>query len=167
MKIPFEIIEKDGFPAIKNENSSVAVLLYTLDEKEIIDKVGVVIEKNPHFHGNSYTGPILGTVEADDRSLLARAKAEALEESGFNVGDHDRWSFLGELYTSKLFPESIYCYAADITGLEPSPPKGDGSKQEEGIRFVLLPLNRAKQIPDSILQTIFFKLFSKFYQSQF
>jgi 8-oxo-dGTP pyrophosphatase MutT (NUDIX family) len=164
--LPFEIVSKDGFHAIKNENSSVAVLLYTLDENDLLDKVGVVIEKNPHFPEGAYTGLILGTVESEDPSLLSRAKAEAMEEGGYDIKDSTRWDFLGEIYTSKLFPESIYCYCADITGLKSSPPKGDGSKYEEGIEFALLPLNRARMIPDSILQTCFFKLFSKLYKNQ-
>lgn len=164
--LPFEIVNKDGFHAIKNENSTVAVLLYTLDDNDLLDKVGVVIEKNPHFSEGSYTGIILGTVESDDPSLLSRAKAEAREESGYEVSESSRWDFLGEIYTSKLFPQSIYCYCADVTGLKASAPEGDGSDQEKGINFVMLPLNRAQQIPDSILQTCFFKLFSKLYKNQ-
>lgn len=165
--LPFEIVTKNGYHAIKNENSSVAVLVYTLDDNEILDKVGVVIEQNPHFHNNTYTGIILGTVEPDDPSLLSRARAELLEESGYAANEINRWEFLGELYTSKLFTESIYCYAVDVTGIEPSPPPGDGSSQEKNIKFVLLPLNRARLIPDSILQTCFFKLFSTLYKNQF
>jgi len=164
--LPFEIVSKNGFAAIKNENSAVAVLLYTLDDNDLLDKIGVVIEKNPHFSEGSYTSLIMGTVESDDPSLLSRAKAEALEEAGYEVKDNDRWDFMGEIFTSKLFPESVYCYCADITGLKSSLPKGDGSKQEDGIDFVLLPLNRAKEVPDSILQACFFKLFSKLYKNQ-
>jgi 8-oxo-dGTP pyrophosphatase MutT (NUDIX family) len=164
--LPFEIVTKDGFHAIKNKNSSVAVLLYTLDENELLDKIGVIIEKNPHFPEGSYTGMVMGTVESDDPSLLSRAKQEVLEEAGFEVSDKTRWDFLGEIYTSKIFPESIYCYCVDITGLSGSTPKGDGSSAEQGIQFVLLPLNKATKIPDSILQSSFFKLFSKLYKNQ-
>ena len=164
--LPFEIITKDGFPAITHENSTVAVLLYTLDENELLDRVGVVTEKNPHFADGTYTGIILGTVESQDPSMLARAKQEALEEAGYEVAESDRWDFLGEIYTSKLFPDSIYCYCADITSLKPSAPKGDGSPQEKGISFSLIPLNRVQKIPDSIFQSCFFKLFSKLYKNQ-
>lgn len=164
--LPFDVVTKDGFHAIKNKNSVVAVLLYTLDENELLDKIGVVIEKNPHFPEGTYTGMIMGNVESDDPSLLSRAKQEALEEAGYDVSDKTRWDFLGEIYTSKLFPESIYCYAADITGLEGSKPKGDGSRNEEGIKFSLLSLNKARKVPDSILQSCFFRLFSKLYKNQ-
>jgi 8-oxo-dGTP pyrophosphatase MutT (NUDIX family) len=164
--LPFEIVSKEGFHAIKNQNSTVAVLLYTLDDNDLLDKVGVVIEKNPHFSGGNYMGLILGTVEKDDPSLLWRAKTEAREESGIDVSETTRWDFLGEIYTSKLFPQSIYCYCADVTGLKRNSPKGDGSPHEEGMEFAMLSLNRAQEVPDSILQTCFFKLFSKLYKNQ-
>jgi 8-oxo-dGTP pyrophosphatase MutT (NUDIX family) len=164
--LPFEIITKDGFHAIKHENSSVAVLLYTLDENDLLDKIGVVTEKNPHFAEGSYTGLILGTVESDDPSLLSRAKQEALEEGGYDITEKDRWDFIGEIYTSKLFPESIYCYCADVTGLSGGTPQGDGSDQEQGIKFDLIPLNKASKIQDSIFQSCFFKLFSKLYKNE-
>jgi len=163
---PFEIITKDGFHAIKHENSSIAVLLYTLDENDLLDKIGVVTEKNPHFSEGTYTGIIMGTVESEDSSLLFRAKQESIEEAGYEITDNDRWDFLGEIYTSKLFPESIYCYSADVTGLTPSVPSGDGSPQEKGIQFTLLSLNKAQKIPDSILQSCFLKLFTKLYKNQ-
>ena len=162
---PFEIISKDGIHAILSKNSSVAVMLYTLDDDGLLDKIGVVTEKNPHFTDKVYTGPILGTVESDDPSLLSRAKQEAIEEAGYVI-ESDRWDFLGEIYTSKLFPESVYCYCADITGLEFNKPEGDGSSQEKGIQFSLIPLNRAKKIPDSIFQSCFFNLFSMLHKTE-
>jgi 8-oxo-dGTP pyrophosphatase MutT (NUDIX family) len=164
-KSPFEVVIKDGYHAIRSENSSVAVLLYTRDEQGILDKVGIIVENNPHFPEKSYTGLIMGTVESEDPSLLARAKQEAKEEGGYEV-ENDRWDFLGEIYTSKLFPESIYCYSADITGLSGEKPMGDGSVHEKGIKFSLVPLSKVEKIPDSILQSCFFKLFSKLYKNQ-
>lgn len=164
--LPFKIEEKDGIYAIKNKNSAVAVLLYTLDENELLDKIGVVTEKNPHFQGGTYTGMLLGTVESDDPSLLFRAKKEALEEAGYDITEMSRWEFLGETYTSKLFPESIYCFCADITGLKGEIPKGDGSTNEEGIKFNLLSLGKSQKIADTILQNCIFKLFTKLYKTQ-
>lgn len=164
--VPFDIVSKDGFHAIKTKKSSVAVLLYTLDENELLDKIGIVTEKNPYFTEGSYTGLILGTVENEDPSLLYRAKQEALEEGGYDISEKSRWDFIGELYTSKIFPTSICCYCADITGLKGEKPKGDGSSAEEGIQFNLVSLNKAQKISDSILQTCLFKLFTKLYKNQ-
>ena len=166
MEAPFSIIEKEGFYAIDNKNSSIAVILYTLDENDLLDKIGAVTEKNPHFPGGFYTGMVMGTVEADDTSLLARAKAEAMEEAGYDITENTRWDFLGEIYASKLFPDSINCFCADVTGLASIAPRGDGSSQEKGISFKLLTLKEVQKLPDSIFQACFFKLFSKLYKTQ-
>ena len=159
-----EIVNKDGVEAIKNKKTAVAVILYTLDESELLDKIGVVTEKNPHFPDGTYTGLVMGGIEIDDKSLLSRAKAEAKEEAGYEI-ENERWNFLGEIYASKLIPDPVYCYSADITGLEGSKPKGDGSEIEKGISFQLIPLSSVQSIPDSLLQTCFFKLFSKLYKN--
>ena len=161
--LPFEIVNKDGFSAIKNKNSGIAILIYTLDENELLDRIGIITEKNPHFPEGSYKGLVMGTIESDDSSLLSRAKKEALEEIGYDISDNNRWDFLGEIYTSKIFTDSIYCYSADVTGLDN---KKASTKQDKNSKFSLVPLNRAQKIPDSILQSCFFKLFTKLYKNQ-
>ena len=166
MTTPFEIIQKDGIHAIKCKKSAVAVILYTLDTEDLLDQIGVVTEQNPHYPGGIYSSVVLGGIESDDSSLLSRAKAEVLEESGYDVNEAERWNYMGELFTSKLLPEPIYCYSANITGLDAKSPKGDGSLSEKNIKFELLPINRVQEIKDSILQACFFKLFSKLYNNQ-
>jgi 8-oxo-dGTP pyrophosphatase MutT (NUDIX family) len=162
---PFEIVDKEGFHAIVSKNSGVAVLVYSLDEEGVLDKIGIVTEKNPHFPEKTYSGLVMGSIEPEDPSLLSRAKAELVEESGYDVPEKDRWDFLGEIYTSKLFPESIYCYSVDVTEIPRTAPSGDGSKQEKGIEFSMVPLSKVRQIPDSIFQSCFFKLFMKFHKT--
>lgn len=161
-----EIVTKDGFQAIKTGRSAVAVLLYTLDENDLLDKVGIVTEKNPFFSDGAYTGLILGTVEHEDPSLIYRAKKEALEEAGYDISDNSRWDFMGELYTSKMFPSALVCYSADVTGLKGEKPKGDGSEQEDGIKFNLVSLAKARKIQDSVLQSCLFNLFMKLYKTE-
>ena len=164
--LAIEIVTKDGVHAVVNKNSGVAVLLYTEDQYSQLDKIGIVTEKNPHFEDGTYTGIIMGTIEKDDSSLLMRAKQEALEESGYDVQENDKWNFLGEIHTSKLFTGTIYCYAANVTGLASSAPKGDGSKSEKDIEFKLITINQLQKIPDSVLQACFLKLFTKLYKNK-
>lgn len=162
-----EIINKDGFNAVRCSKTAVAVILYTLDESGLLDQIGIVTEKNPHFKSGSYSGLVMGGVEADDTSLLSRAKIETKEESGYDVIENERWTYLGELFTSKIIPEPIYCYSADVTGLDASAPKGDGSEHESTIQFDLIDLAKIRNINDSIVQSCFFKLFSKLYNKEF
>jgi 8-oxo-dGTP pyrophosphatase MutT (NUDIX family) len=164
MQEAFELVNVDGTYAVLNKHSVVSVLVYTLDENGVLDKIGAVTEPNPHFPNGIYTGPVMGKVEADDKSLLSRAKQETLEETGYEVIETERWSFLGEMITSKLLPGPVYCYSVDVTGIQQGEIKGDGSEQEANLKFELLDLNKASEINDTILQTCFFKLFNKLYK---
>jgi len=167
MQEAFEVINIEGIYAVLNTHSAVAVLVYSLDEKGVLDRIGVVTEPNPHFLSKTYTGPVMGRVETEDKSLLSRAKQETKEESGYDVNDQSRWSFIGEMITSKLLPEPVYCYAVDVTGLEQGEITGDGSEKEKALKFELLDLNRVSEINDTILQACFFKLFNKLYKKEF
>jgi 8-oxo-dGTP pyrophosphatase MutT (NUDIX family) len=160
METPFDVINKDGYHAIKNNNSTVAVIIYTLDDNELLDKIGIVTENNPHFSEGTYVGLVTGKIESDDPSLLSRAKIETKEESGYLVSDNERWDFLGEVYTSKILPDSVYCYSVDVTGLEKEKTASDTTK------FNLVSLSKIEKIPDALLQTCFFKLFTKLYKQK-
>ena len=164
MQEAFELVNVDGTYAVLNKHSVVSVLVYSLDENGILEKIGAVTEPNPHFPEGIYTGPVMGKVESEDKSLLERAKQETKEESGYDIPDSSKWFFLGELITSKLLPGPVYCYAVDVTGIEQGEITGDGSEQESNLKFEMLDLNKASEINDSILQTCFFKLFNKLYK---
>lgn len=163
---PFEIVEKDGIYAIKALDSCVIVLPYTLDQDGSIDSVGMVKERNPHQQTGFYIGPVMGTLEKDDRSIIHRAKKELTEETGYNVEELEKWVFLGEMVISKTMPDPIYFYAVDITGKDSSSPQGDGSPQEEGIEFMKVPLSELAKTKDVILNACFFKLFTSMYKNQ-
>jgi 8-oxo-dGTP pyrophosphatase MutT (NUDIX family) len=167
MQEAFEVINIEGTYAVLNKDSVVAVLVYTLDENGVLNKIGAVTEPNPHFPSQTYTGPVMGKVETEDRSLLSRAKQETKEETGYDVKDQSRWSFIGEIITSKLLPGPVYCYTVDVTGIEQGEITGDGFDHEKELKFELLDLNRAFEINDAILQTCFFKLFNKLYKKEF
>lgn len=163
---PFDIVDNDGIYAIKAKDSCVVILPYILDSDGSIEMIGVVEEKNPHFEAGTYKGPVMGGLEKGDSSIIQRAKLEMEEETGYNVQDLNRWIFLGQVYASKTMPDPIYCYAVNITDLKGEAPKGDGSSQEEGIKFHLLPLSEIWSVPDALLYTCFFKLFSSLYKNQ-
>ena len=167
MQEAFELVNIEGTYAVLNKHSAVAVIVYNLDERGILDKIGVVTEFNPHFRGEKYTGPVMGKVEIEDKSLLSRAKQETKEETGYDVPSSDRWSFLGEVITSKLLPGPVYCYSVDVTGIQQGEITGDGSAQESNLKFDFLNLNQVSEINDSILQTCFFKLITNLYKNDF
>jgi 8-oxo-dGTP pyrophosphatase MutT (NUDIX family) len=150
-----------------SQNPAVAVITYSLDDSGVLDKVGIVTEKNPLFPGGVYQSVVVGTLEEDDESMLERAMQETQEEAGYVIEDSSRWSYLGEIYTSKQFRVPLYCYCVDVTGIDNDPPTGDGSEEEKGIQFSMESLDKVRIIPDALLQSLFMKLFFKLYQNFF
>jgi 8-oxo-dGTP pyrophosphatase MutT (NUDIX family) len=165
MEKPFEIIESDGFYCVKCKKSSVAVITYRLGEDGLLEGVGLVTEKNPFFRDSVYKGLVMGGVEREDKSLLMRAKQETMEEAGYEVNDDLRWKYIGEMNTGKVVQNPVYCFSVDLTGLDGSAPRGDGTENEKGISFEFIPLNQAFNIPDSLYQACLFKLFANLYKT--
>jgi 8-oxo-dGTP pyrophosphatase MutT (NUDIX family) len=160
-------IEKSGDLEALRMTPGVAVILYTLDESGLLDKIGIVTEKNSFFPGGVYKSVVTGKVEESDESFLERAVQETLEETGFLVENDECWMYLGEIYTSKFISSPLYCYSADVTGLTASKPFGDSSEAENGIEFEMMSLDKVKNIPDALLQSLFMKLFLKLYKNFF
>lgn len=160
------IKEIDGIKAVRFSKACVAVIAYTLDENGVINEIGIVKEKNPHFEQGFSQNVIMGTVESDDTSLLQRAMIELKEEGGAEVLDSLKWSFLGELYTSKISPDLIYMFAVNLTGTSLEKPKGDPGTSEKILSFTMTPVQQALDSSDSITMSIFFKLFMQIYQKE-
>lgn len=150
---------------ISLQDSGVAVILYSLDAEGLLEKIGIVTEKDDKFPGGIYRSIVTGSIEEDDESMLDRAVAEVFEETGYNAGRNANWKFLGEMYTSKFFSNPLYCYSLDVTSLTNTPPKGDGSQSEKGIEFEMMKLDQVKRIPDALLQAMFMKLFVELYKN--
>ena len=111
MEQQFRVEVKDDVHGVKKQKSVVAVIVYTLDDDGLLDRVGIVTEKNPFFSSGTVQCLVMGTVENNDSSLMSRAKQETLEESGYDVKDSSLWSFIGEIYPIKYFIDPVYCYS--------------------------------------------------------
>ena len=46
MELPFQIVQKDGYNAVKYK-PGVAIIAYQLDDDQLLDKIGIVKETNP------------------------------------------------------------------------------------------------------------------------
>jgi len=159
-----EIIEKDDLRAVKFDKPGVAVISYTLDESGVINAIGVVKETNSLFEKGYTENLVMGGVETDDTSLLQRAAKELKEEGGLEVADVKKWSYLGDIFISKMCLDPVHLFSVDVSGLTPQVPQGDG--HEKIISFSLMPVQDALKIGDSILVSAFFKLFLKIYKKE-
>lgn len=158
-----KIIEQEGIQVVKFDNPAVGVICYEMDQNGVISTIGIVKEKNPHFDSGYSESIIMGTVENNDSSMLERAMKELKEEAGLEVLESTKWSYLGELLTSKISPDPIYLFAVNVSGMTPQVPSGDG--EENIISFSMVP---AKDLntKDSVVLSSFFKLFLKIYNKE-
>lgn len=72
--------------------------------------------------------PITGSIEEDEdpRDTAAR---EAFEEAGYAVELH-KTCYIGKYIASTQANETVYLYVSNVTGMEPTEPKGDGGYHE-------------------------------------
>jgi 8-oxo-dGTP pyrophosphatase MutT (NUDIX family) len=159
-----EIKELEGFKAVRFDEACVAVIAYTLDANGMIQNIGIVKEKNPHFESGYSENIVMGAVEKEDTSLLQRAMIELKEEAGIELNDSLKWKYIGEIYTTKISPDPIYLFSVNATNVEREQPKGDNGGIEQIISFSFIPPNEALKMSDSIVLSAFFKLFMQLYQ---
>ena len=156
-KTPLSIVNKNGIYAVDSQTSLIAVMLYTVDENNLLDTIGILKEENSHFHNNEFNTIIIDSVDSSDKALLSKAKLKVSDETGLDIIDNSKWIYLGEVHSSKLFTTSIYCFGANVTGL-------NLSKTDTKITFE--PLNKIQSIPDAILHSCFLKLFTKLHKNE-
>jgi 8-oxo-dGTP pyrophosphatase MutT (NUDIX family) len=155
----FDVIDIDGWLGIEPRNINVIVMPYTRDDNGMIDKIGVRSEKNPMRSKLDIT-LITGDVDDADSDIMATAIRETNEESGYNVEDFDRWTYLGLFTNSKLVKQEQPCFAVDITGLTQGDAIGDGSKHEEESSFSLVSVGDALLSTDVYIPAVFVRAFN-------
>jgi hypothetical protein len=161
----FDVIEIEGHEKIKMTKMSVAVMPYTIDENRLVDKVGLLREYNTLREGDYCHTLITGTIDYEDDSLLYTAKRELKEEGGFETPDNEneRWLYLGNFFPYKDSDRQVPTFAVDVTGLEQTEPKTDGSKKESLSRLEMIPANNIMISEETLVLAAFLRLFNYFY----
>lgn len=154
-----QVIENKGRVGIKQKNPSVMILPYIVDENGNPKSVGLISEPSDIKDEQMIHTIITGSPEKSDVDILATAKRELLEESGYDVPDTDRWDFLGNIQSSKLVVNGNPAFGVDVTGMERSDKKGDGSESEKNSKFKLFQLNDALNFDDALISCLFLKIF--------
>jgi len=121
-----EVIENNDRVGIKQKTPSVMILPYTLDESGNPKKLGLIAEPSAIKETKiSYT-IITGSPDESDVDILATAKRELSEESGYTVEDIEKWDYLGNISTSKMVVNGNPAFGVNITGVEKEEKTGDG-----------------------------------------
>ncbi len=154
-----EVIENKGIVGIKQKNPSVIILPYTTDESGNPRSLGLIAEPSSIKEEKITYTIITGSPEDSDVDILATAKRELKEESGYEVDDTEKWDFLGNIQSSKLVVNGNPAFGVDVTDLQNDEKEGDGSKTEENTKFSLVPINDAINLDDALISCLFLKIF--------
>jgi 8-oxo-dGTP pyrophosphatase MutT (NUDIX family) len=154
-----EVIENKGIVVIKQKNPSVIILPYTTDESGNPKSLGLIAEPSAIKEEKITYTIITGTPEDSDVDILATAKRELKEESGYEVDDTEKWDFLGNIQSSKLIVNGNLAFGVDVTDLQNDDKEGDGSETEANTKFSLLPINDAINLDDALISCLFLKIF--------
>ena len=152
MTSKLEITLIDGIEAVKSD-SKICVAIYTLDNDNSINMIGLYSEKNPHFN-EDYVKFVMDKIEKNDNSILSKAKNIVKTRCGYDISDSLKWTYLGEFFTSDEIVSSVYCYGVDVTGLE----------EIKTSDFNLKNVNEIRTVKDSVTQACFFRLFINLYK---
>lgn len=154
-----ECIKIENNLYIRQIEPGVIIMPYTLDNEGNPDKIGILNEVSNHRPGGMSSTLITGSQDISDSNVLQTAIRELEEESGFKVTDIKRWNFLGTIFTSKLVTNPNPCFSVDITSLAAEEKKTDGSEEEKDSKFVLLDIEEALNLDDSLVSSLFIKTF--------
>lgn len=155
----FNVVEKDGFIGIRPHSLSVKVFPYITGNSGLPEEVVLIKEPHPFRKGGEQIAIVSGSAEGEDPDLLATAQRELLEETGFEVTDPNRWTYLGTVNSAKSVDSEDPAFAVDVTGIERQEAKGDGSKAEAQMETVIMPIKKALDLPDMYIPALFIRVF--------
>ena len=155
----FEVLEKDGSFGIRPHHLNVIVFPYILGATGLPEEVILVKEKNKFRKGGEHISLVTGDAEGEDPDVLSSAQRELKEETGYDVTDTNRWTYLGLITTSKILEQEQPAFACDVSGISRKEPEGDGSKAEEQMKVLVMPIREALDLPDAYIPALFVKVF--------
>lgn len=161
----FSVIERESdngsmMTGLEPSHDGIVVLPYTTNEIGEIDLFGIIYECNPLRPDGFWNTCITGGID-DNEDALEAAKRELFEESGYEQRDDDKWSYLGNLFVSKLVDSELSCFAVDITDIKIKNKKGDGTKNEELSKFNLVSLDKLILEEDCYILSMLMKFYVK------
>lgn len=155
----FDVIEKDGWFGIKPHHLNVIVFPYIIGNTGLPEELVLVKEKNPLRTNGENIALVTGDAEGEDPDILSTAQRELKEETGYDVTDPNRWTYLGLVTNSKLVCQEQPAFCVDVTGISSSNPIGDGSVKEKKMEVVVMSIKEALDLPDVYIPALFMKVF--------
>ena len=155
----FRVEERNGSTGMIPLFTNVVIMPFISDEQGLPLSIGVLKEPNPFREGGMSVSLISGTTEEEDPDLLATAKRELKEESGYDVQDNKKWFYLGSVPSSKFVDHEQPCFAVDVTDVPKGDPEPDETEKENGMEFKFISANDVVKHKDIFIPGLFLKLF--------
>lgn len=152
------VIDRDGWVVVRDmDGLGVAVLPYRIQGRDLwyLCRMEPCPSHGPCILPSSLTG---GLKEGEEPA--AAAARELYEEAGYQV-PLEHLIPLGEVWPSKLVELRVFLFAANVTGLEHTKPKGDGSSWEALASNVWYRETQALTVPDAVWGTMILRLKAK------
>ena len=156
-----DVVEIKEHYYLISKKHRVTVLPYTIDSRNLLDKVGVVKDYNYVFEDYDYT-LINGYISQDDGTDLVAANRVLFETIGTNVTNADDWMYLGSLYNNLTSDSAISLYCVDVTQVEIAESE-ELVQNKEKVKFQMIDVSKAVTSDDSLILSSFFRLFNYFY----
>jgi ADP-ribose pyrophosphatase YjhB (NUDIX family) len=118
----------EGFQYLERKNKNSIAMMITRDTStgiEVYARYQPTTAYGTDVFSSMICCPVTGSIEQGEEYSIT-AQRECLEEAGFKVTREDMNS-LGEYIVGTQTNEICYCYHVDVTGKEPTVPKGDGT----------------------------------------
>lgn len=155
----FRVEERNGSTGMIPLFTNVVIMPFISDEQGLPLSIGVLKEPNPFREGGMSISLISGTSEEEDPDLLATAKRELKEESGYDVPDNKKWFYLGSVTSSKFVDHEQPCFAVDVTNVSRGDTDPDETEKENGMEFKFISANDVVKHKDIFIPGLFLKLF--------
>lgn len=156
-----DVIQSGDHLYIRSKKDKVCILPYTLDSKNLIDKIGIIEDWND-IEEEEYQTLLNDYIKTDDETDLVAANRILFDIIGTNVSDASRWMYLGTVYNSINSESPLKLYAVNITDMNIRSNE-DVNDQDERRKFEMLDSSEVLQSDDLLFLGSFLRLFSYFY----
>jgi hypothetical protein len=155
-----DVLQEDDQLYLMHKLDKICVLPYTLAEGGLLDRIGVIKERDIEKEKDQYS-LLNGFINADDGTNLVAANRILFEVIGSNVTKADNWMYLGTLDNISL-GSNIRIYAVNLTDVEINTAE-EVEETKKALKFDMIPSNKVAGSDDALFLAAYLRLFNYFY----
>ncbi len=156
-----DVIEIDNHYFLIDKKDKICVLPYTISTEGLLDKIGVVQERN-FIEEEDIWILMSDYISTDDKTDLVSANRILFEIIGTNIPEAVKWMYLGNVFSTMNSDSPIKLYAVDITDVKIKALE-EVEEEIERKKFKMLDSSRVIQSDDVLFLASYLRLFNYFY----